>query len=77
MSIINPEQVLGSHHFPSAKASGFGQSSFDPYDLSSNDKEYLTTKCRVETTPGRRDCAAPPFTAPMLYLISPPKAQKT
>jgi len=40
MSVIKPENVLHRNIFPSAKASGFGQFCFDPYDLSSNDDEY-------------------------------------
>jgi hypothetical protein len=32
-------------------ASGFGQSSIDLYDLSSDDEEYLTSNNVAETTP--------------------------
>jgi len=42
MSVINLKNEQHSHFFPSAKASGFGQSSFDPHDLSSDDDVYLT-----------------------------------
>jgi len=47
---MNPENVPGCNHFPSAQACGFGQSSFDQYDMSSNDDEYLTPKGIAETT---------------------------
>jgi len=39
LSIINPERILSSNLFSSAMFSGSVQSSFDPYDLSSNDEE--------------------------------------
>jgi len=32
-------------------ASGSGQSCFDPYDMSSNDEEYLTPENVAEMTP--------------------------
>jgi hypothetical protein len=46
------ESVLHSNPISSATASGSHQSSFDPYDLSSDDKEYLTPTNLAETTPG-------------------------
>jgi len=52
MSIIDPKNVPGSYLFPSVNASGFGQSSFVPYDLSSEDKEYKMPKSFAEKTPG-------------------------
>jgi len=52
MSVINPETVLGCTIFPSAMASGFGQSSSHPYDLSSDDEEYLGPQSVAEMTPG-------------------------
>ena len=51
-------------------------SSFDPYDLSSNDEEYLTTNNVAETTPGQSDCAARLLTAARLCLYLPPEAPK-
>jgi len=36
--IIKPESILSNTLFPSATASESRQSSFDPYDLSSDDK---------------------------------------
>jgi hypothetical protein len=52
MCVIEPDSFQPGNFFPSAKASGFGQLSLDPYNLSSNDDEYLTPKCMGETTPG-------------------------
>jgi hypothetical protein len=52
------ETVPRSNLVPSAPASGSYQSSFDPYDLSSDDEEYLTLNNVPETTPGRSDRAA-------------------
>ena len=40
--VNKPESIQSNKLIPSAMASGSGQSSFDPYDLSSNDEEYLT-----------------------------------
>jgi hypothetical protein len=48
-----------------------GQSSYDPYDLSSDDDEYLMPTNVAETTPGRSDRAARLLTAARLYLNSP------
>jgi len=70
------ETVPSSNLVPSATASGSYQWSFDPYDLSSNDEEYLTPNNVAETTPGRSDCAACSLTASNLYLNSPPEAPK-
>jgi hypothetical protein len=46
------ETVPSSNLVPSATASRSYESSFDPYDLSSDDEEYLTTNNVAETTPG-------------------------
>ena len=70
------ETVTTSNLVPSATASGSYQSSFDPYDLSSDDEEYLTPNNVAETTPGRSDRAARLLTAARLYLNSPPEAPK-
>jgi len=40
MSIILPKNVPQCNNFPSAKASGFGQSSVNPCDKSNDDEEY-------------------------------------
>jgi len=70
------ETVPSSNLVPSATASGSYQSSFDPYDLSSDDEEYLTPKNVAETTPGRSDRAARLLTAAGLSVNSPPEAPK-
>jgi len=53
-----------------------GQSSFDPYDLSSGDEEHLTTENLSETTPRRSYHAARLVTAARLYLNSPAESPK-
>jgi len=54
-------------------ASRSGQSPYDPYDLSSDDDEYLMPTDVAETTPGRSDCAARLLTAGRLHLNSRPE----
>jgi len=73
MSVIEPENVPHRNNFHSAEASGYGQLSFDAYDLSSNYEEYLTHKSVTETTRRWNDCAAWLSTAARLYLNSPPE----
>jgi len=68
--------IQNTNFVPSATASRSYQLFFDPYDLSSDDEEYLTPKNVAETTPGRSDRAARTLTAPRLYLNSPPEAPK-
>jgi len=70
------ETVLTSNLFPPATASGSYQSSFNPYNLSSDDEEYLTPNNVAETTPGRSDRAVRLLTATRLYLNSSPEAPK-
>jgi len=77
MPIIIPEKVAGSNIVPSAKASRFGESFYDPHDLSSDDEEDLTPKRMVETTPWWRDRAARFLSTARLYLNSPHEAQRT
>jgi len=50
-----------------------GQSSYDRYDLSSYDDEYLMPTNVAETTPGRSNRAEHSLTAARLYLNSPPE----
>jgi hypothetical protein len=57
-------------------ASASYQSSFDPYDSSNDDEEYLTPNNVAEMTPRRSDRAARLLTAARLYLNSPPEAPK-
>jgi len=56
-----------------AIASRSGHSSYDPYDLSSDDDEYLMPTNVAETTPGRSVHAARFLTAARLYLNSSPE----
>jgi len=74
---INKYQSLpSSDDISSATASRSCQSSFDSYNLSSNDEEYLMPNNQAETTPGQSDCAARLLTAARLYLNLPPEAAK-
>jgi len=52
------ESIPSSNLVHNIPASGSCQSSFDRYDLSSDDEEYLTPINVAETTPGQRDRAA-------------------
>jgi len=51
MSILKPENVPPGIIFPSAQASGFGQSSIDPYYLSSDDENDVTPNSVAERHP--------------------------
>jgi hypothetical protein len=74
---VNTHQGLpSSNHISSATPSQSCQSSFDPYDLSSDDEEYLTPTNVAETAPGQRDRASRILPAARLYLNSPPEAPK-
>jgi len=75
LSINKPERDAINNPF-STTASGSGQSSFDPYDLSSIDDEYLMPKNVAEMTPGCSDRTACILTAARLNLNSPPEATK-
>ena len=70
------ETVPTSNLVPSATAPVSYQSSFDLYDVSSDDEQYLTPNNVAGTTPGRSDCAARLLTAARLFLNSPPEAPK-
>jgi len=66
--VNNHDSLLCSNLIPSAMAFGSCQSSFDPYNLSSDDEEYLTPNNVAESTPGQSDCAACLLSAARLYL---------
>jgi len=68
------ESLPRSNLIPSSTASGCYQSCFDPYDLSSDDEEYLTPKDVAEMILRRSDCSTRLLTTARLYLNSPPKA---
>jgi len=76
MSVIKPKIVPHSNIFPSTKASGFGQSSFDWYNLTSDDEEYLMPKSAAEVTPAQSDRAAHLLTSITICLNSPPETAK-
>jgi len=57
LQVNKVETVPNSNLVFSATASGSYQSSFDLYDLSSDDEEYLTPNNVAETTPGPSDRA--------------------
>ena len=74
---INKLQSLPScNPISSTMVSASSQSSFDPYDLSSDDEEYLTANNVAEMTPGQSDHAAPLLSTVRLYLNLPPEAPK-
>ena len=70
------ETVLSNNLLLSATASASYQWSFDPYDSSSDDVEYLMPNNVAETTPGRSYPAAGSLTAATLILNSPPEAPR-
>jgi len=49
---MKPESNPSSDPIPSATASGFNESSFDPYAMSSDDEEYLSPNNVGEMTGG-------------------------
>jgi len=77
LPVSKPQSSLRINLVPSATASGFSQSSFDPYDLSSENEEYLTPNNVAEMTPGRSDRAAYLLTAASLHSNSPHEEPKT
>jgi len=70
------ESLPNSKLVPSAQASGSFQSSFNAYDLSSNDEDYWMPNNVAGTTPGWSDRAACSLTAARLCSDSPPEAPK-
>jgi len=70
------ESLLSSNSILAAKASGSCRPSFDPYDLSSNDEEYLMPNNVAETAPRQSDRAAHLLTTARLCSNSPPEAPK-
>jgi len=71
LPVTKPESILNYNLVSSTIASRSGQSSYDPYDLSSDDEEYLMPNNVAEMIPGRSDCAAGLLTAARLNLNSP------
>jgi hypothetical protein len=67
------KNVTSSKFILSAIPSPSSQSSFDPYDLSSSDEEYLTPTNVARTTPGKSYGAVHLLTAASLYMDSMPE----
>jgi len=75
--LVNKHQSSPRSNFIlSATASGSCQSSFDRYDLSSDDEEYWTPNNVAETTPRQSNRAACLVTAARLYFNLPSEAPK-
>jgi len=64
LPVTKPESILNNNRFPSAMASGSGQSSYDPYDFSSGDEQYLMPNNVAQTVRGS------PQTAIMILAIA-------
>jgi len=69
------DSLQSSNFVPSSTASGSRRSSFDPYDLSTVDAEYLTPNNVAVTTPGVSYHAARRLTAARPHIYSPPDSQ--
>jgi hypothetical protein len=54
--VNRPASFPSRNLIASVMVSGSGQSSFDPYDLPSDDKQYLTPNNVDEMAPGQTDC---------------------
>jgi len=76
VAVNKHESLPNSNFIPSSTATGSCQSSFDPYDLSSNDEENSTANNVAEATPGPSNCAARLLTSTRLHLNSLPGAPK-
>jgi len=72
LPVTKPESIPKNNLITSAMASRSGQSAYDPYDLYSDDEEYLMRNNMAKMTPGRSDRAARLLTAATLHLNSPP-----
>jgi len=73
LRVIKSDNTLNNNLSSFEMASRSGRSSYDPYDLSSDDDEYLIPTNGAETTPGRSDRAAHLLPPARLYLNSPPE----
>jgi len=70
------ESLPSSNLIPPATVSGYCQSSFDPYDLYSDDEEYLTPNNVTVMTPGWSNRVVCLLMAAMLCLNPPTEAPK-
>jgi hypothetical protein len=73
LPITKPKSILCDNLFSSTMASRSGQSSYDPYDLSSDNEEYLMPNHVAATTPRQSDHAARQLTPTRILLISLPE----
>jgi len=73
LPVIKSDNTLNNILSSFQRASRFDQSSYAPYDLSSDDDKYLMATNVVETTLGRSNRAARLLTAARLHLNSPPE----
>jgi len=73
LPLTESENIPNNNLSFSALASRSGRSSYNPYDLFSDDEAYLMRNEGAEMTAGRSDCAARVLTAARLYLNSPPE----
>jgi len=71
--VVKSDNTLNNNLSFFEMASRGGQSSYDPYDLSSDDDEYSMLTIVTETSPRNSDRAARSLTAARLYLNSPPE----
>jgi len=67
------ENIPNINLISSAMASESGQSSYDPYDLSSDSEEYLMANNVADTTPRGSDHAARCLTASRHHMNSAPE----
>jgi len=74
--VYKHECLPSTNLVPSATASRSCQSSFDPYDLSSDDEEYLMPNNVAGMTPGQSGRAARLLTAARFHLDSLPDAPR-
>jgi hypothetical protein len=73
LPVIKSDNKLNNNLSYFEMASRSGQSSYDPYDLSRNENEYLMPTNVAETTLGRSNRTARLLTAARLHLNSPPE----
>ena len=76
LPVTEPENTPNNNSSLSAMASRSVQPSYDPYDLPSDDDEYLMPNNVTETTPGQCNRAAHSLTPARVYLISHPELPK-
>jgi len=73
LPVTKPENILNNNFVSSAMDSSSVQSSYDPYDLSSDDEEYIMPNNAAKMTAGWSDRAALSLTAAMFHFNSPPE----